>query len=72
MLVAQPSCVHAAELHLLLIPYTYQPKLQSALRILVFDHRLCKVEKAVSTQEGNARVQERIQIGFPCAIGSEL
>ena len=55
LVVAQPSCVHAAELLLLLIPCAYPPKLQSALRILVSEHRLCKMEEAVSTQENNAR-----------------
>ena len=55
VLVAQPSCVHVAELLFLLIPCAYSPKLQSALKIVVSERRLCKVEKVVSTREGNVR-----------------
>ena len=83
VVVAQPTCVHAATLPFLLIPCAYPLKLQSALRTVVSERRLCKVETIVSTREGIVRAQESVhigfscvyesvEIGFSCVIGSEL
>ena len=84
VVIAQPSSsVHAAALPFLLIPCAYPLKLQSALRTVVSERRLCKVETVVCTREGIMRAQESVQIGFSCvyesvqigfscAIGSKL
>ena len=70
VVVAQPTCVNVAALPFVLIPYAYPVKVQSALRIVVSERRLCKVETVVSTQEGIARAQESVQIGFLCVYES--
>ena len=49
VVVVQPTSVHAAALPFLLIPCAYPLKLQSALRTVVSERRLCKVETVVST-----------------------
>ena len=52
VVVAQPTFVHAAALPFFLIPCAYPLKLQRALRTIVSERRLCKVETVVSTREG--------------------